>query len=55
VERFIVQKGWALDGRPTPGRQKFEFDLAQREMGLKEPPKPEQVYDFSILEELTKK
>ena len=51
----IVQKGWALDGRPTPGSQKFEFDLAQREMGLKEPPKPEQVYDFSILEELTKK
>jgi len=32
-----------------------EFDLAQREMGLKEPPKPEQLYDFSILEELTKK
>lgn len=51
----IVQKGWALDGRPTPGSQKFEFDLAQREMGLKEPPKPEQVYDFSILEEVTKK
>jgi len=51
----IVQKGWALDGRPTPGSQKFEFDLAQREMGLKEPPKPEQVYDFSILEELMKK
>jgi len=24
-------------------------------MGLKEPPKPEQVYDFSILEEVTKK
>ena len=42
----IVQKGWALDGRPTPGSQKFEFDLAQREIGLKEPPKPEQVYDF---------
>jgi len=51
----IVQKGWALAGRPTPGSQKFEFDLAQREMGLKEPHKPEQVYDFSILEELTKK
>jgi ABC-type nitrate/sulfonate/bicarbonate transport system substrate-binding protein len=51
----IVQKGWALDGRPTPGSQKFEFDLAQREMGLKESPKPEQVYDFSILEEVTKK
>ena len=51
----IVQKGWALDGRPTPGSQKFEFDLAQREMALKEPPKPEQVYDFSILDELAKR
>jgi hypothetical protein len=51
----IVHKGWALDGRPTPGSQKFEFDLAQREMTLKEPPKPEQVYDFSLLEEITKR
>jgi len=51
----IVQKGWALDGRPTPGSQKFEFDMAQREMGLKEPPKPEQVYDFSILDEVGKR
>src|SRR6187431_465564 len=40
----IVQKGFALDGRPTPGSQKFEFDLAQKELGLKEPPRPEQVY-----------
>ena len=51
----IVHKAWALDGRPTLGSQKFEFDLAQREMGLKEPPKPEQVYDFSILDEVAKK
>jgi len=51
----IVQKGWALDGRPTPGSQKFELDLAQREMGLKEAPKPEQVYDFSLLDEVAKK
>jgi len=51
----IVQKGWALDGRPTPGSQKFEFDLAQREMGLKEAPKPEQIYDFSLLDEVAKK
>jgi ABC-type nitrate/sulfonate/bicarbonate transport system substrate-binding protein len=50
-----VHGGWALDGRPTPGSQKFEFDLAQRDMGLKEPPKPEQVYDFSLLEELAKR
>ena len=48
----IVQKGFALDGRPTPGSQKFEFDLAQKEMGLKEPPRPEQVYDFSLLDEV---
>ncbi len=48
----IVQKGFALDGRPTPGSQKFEFDLAQKEMGLKEPPRPEQVYDFSLLDEI---
>jgi len=51
----IVHKAWALDGRPTPGSQKFEFELAQREMGLKEAPKPEQVYDFSILDEVGKK
>jgi hypothetical protein len=48
----MVQKGFALDGRPTPGSQKFEFDLAQKEMGLKEPPRPEQVYDFSLLDEI---
>jgi len=51
----IVSKSWALDGRPTLGSQKFEFDLAQREMGLKEAPKPDQVYDFSILDELAKR
>ena len=51
----IVHKGSALDGRPTAGSMKFEFDLAQREMGLKEPPKPEQVSDFSILDELSRK
>jgi ABC-type nitrate/sulfonate/bicarbonate transport system substrate-binding protein len=51
----IVHKAWALDGRPTAGSQKFEFELAQREMGLKELPKPEQVYDFSILDELAKR
>jgi ABC-type nitrate/sulfonate/bicarbonate transport system substrate-binding protein len=48
----IVQKGFALDGRPTPGSQKFEFDLAQKELGLKEPPRPEQVYDFSMLDDI---
>jgi hypothetical protein len=51
----IVHRGWALDGRSTPSSQKFEFDLAQREMGLKEPSKPEQVDDFSLLDEIAKR
>jgi hypothetical protein len=51
----IVHKGWALDGRPIPSSQEFEFDLAQHEMGLKEPPKPEQVHDFSLLDEIAKR
>jgi len=50
-----MQGGWALDGKPTPGALKLEFELDQRDMGLKEPPKPEQVYDFSLLDELGKR
>jgi hypothetical protein len=50
-----VHAGWVLDGKPTAGSQKFEFDHAQRDMGLKEPPRPEQVYDFSLLDELRKR
>jgi ABC-type nitrate/sulfonate/bicarbonate transport system substrate-binding protein len=50
-----VHSAWALDGRPTPGATKFEFDIDQRDMGLKEPPRPEQVYDFSLLDELGKR
>ncbi|MGH7875094.1 MAG: ABC transporter substrate-binding protein [Candidatus Binatia bacterium] len=47
-------KGWSKDGKTTPGSMKLEFELDQRDMDLKEMPKPEQIYDFSILEELTK-
>ena len=50
-----MKGGWALDGKPTPNSQKLDFELSQRDMGLKEPPKPEQVYDFSLLEELAKR
>jgi len=50
-----VHSAGALDGRPTPGATKFEFELDQRDMGLKEPPRPEQVYDFSLLEESGKR
>ena len=50
-----VHSTWALDGRPTPGATKFEFDIDQRDMGLKEPPRAEQVFDFSLLDELGKR
>jgi NitT/TauT family transport system substrate-binding protein len=50
-----IRKGWALDGKPTPAAMKLEFELDQRDMGLKEPPTPEQVYDFSLLEESEKR
>ena len=50
-----MQGGWALDGKPTPGALKLEFELDQRDLGLKEPPKLEQVYDFSLLDELGKR
>jgi ABC-type nitrate/sulfonate/bicarbonate transport system substrate-binding protein len=44
-------KGWALDGKPTANAMKLEFELDQRDMGLKELPKAEQVFDFSLLDE----
>ena len=50
-----IKGGWALDGRPTLGAQKLEFELDQRDLGLKEPPKPEQIYDFSLLDEIGKR
>ena len=50
-----IRPGWALDGRPTSGAVKLDAELSQRDMGLKELPRPEQTYDFSMLEELTRK
>jgi ABC-type nitrate/sulfonate/bicarbonate transport system substrate-binding protein len=50
-----IHKGWALDGKPTPGALKLELELDRRDLGLKEPPKPEQIYDFSLLDEIAKK
>jgi hypothetical protein len=47
-------KAWALDGRPTPAVRNLN-STSRSEVGLKEPPKPEQVYDFSILDEVAKK
>jgi ABC-type nitrate/sulfonate/bicarbonate transport system substrate-binding protein len=50
-----IHKGWAVDGKPTPGALKLELELDQKDGGLKELPRPEQIYDFSILDELAKR
>ena len=50
-----IRPGWALDGRPTPGAVKLDAELSQRDMGLKELPRVEQTYDFSMLDELAKR
>jgi ABC-type nitrate/sulfonate/bicarbonate transport system substrate-binding protein len=50
-----IRPGWALDGRPTAAALKLDAELSQRDMGLNELPKPEQTYDFSLLDELVKR
>jgi ABC-type nitrate/sulfonate/bicarbonate transport system substrate-binding protein len=50
-----IHKGWSIDGKPTPGALKLELELDQKDAGLKELPKPEQIYDFSLLDELVKR
>jgi ABC-type nitrate/sulfonate/bicarbonate transport system substrate-binding protein len=50
-----VRGGWALDGKPTASAMKLDAELSQRDMGLKELPRPEQTYDFSLLDELAKR
>jgi ABC-type nitrate/sulfonate/bicarbonate transport system substrate-binding protein len=50
-----LHKGWALDGKPTAAAMKLDAELSMRDMGLKELPKPEQSYDFSLLDEVAKR
>jgi ABC-type nitrate/sulfonate/bicarbonate transport system substrate-binding protein len=50
-----IHKGWAVDGKPTPGALRLELELDQKDAGLKELPKVEQIYDFSLLDELAKR
>ncbi len=50
-----MKGGWAVDGKPSAAAMKLEFELDQRDMGLKEPPKAEQIYDFSLLEATEKR
>jgi len=51
----VMKGGWALDGKPTLAAMRLEFELDQRDLGLKESPRPDQIYDFSLLEELGKR
>ena len=50
-----VAGSWSADGRPSINANKLDFALTQRDMGLKEPPKLEQIYDFSLLDEIAKR
>lgn len=50
-----MRGGWALDGKPTAAAMKLDAELSLRDMGLKELPKPEQSYDFSLLDEVGKR
>jgi ABC-type nitrate/sulfonate/bicarbonate transport system substrate-binding protein len=50
-----LHKGWALDGKPTVAAMKLDAEISMRDMGLKELPKPEQSYDFSLLDEVAKR
>jgi ABC-type nitrate/sulfonate/bicarbonate transport system substrate-binding protein len=50
-----LHSGWAVDGKPTPAALKLELELDQRDAGLKELPKVEQIYDFSLLDEVHKR
>jgi ABC-type nitrate/sulfonate/bicarbonate transport system substrate-binding protein len=47
-----LRGAFPLDGKPTPGAVQFIFALSQQDLGLSEPIRPEQVYDFSLLDEL---
>jgi ABC-type nitrate/sulfonate/bicarbonate transport system substrate-binding protein len=43
--------GRTADGKPDEAAVRFEFEMDQREMELSEPIRPEQVFDFSLLDE----
>ena len=50
-----VAGSWSADGRPSVNANKLDFEMTQRDMGLKEPPRLEQIYDFSLLDEIAKR
>jgi ABC-type nitrate/sulfonate/bicarbonate transport system substrate-binding protein len=49
----LLQPGWTRDGRPTPSAVKVQIEMDQQAMELNEPIQPHQVFDVSLLDELT--
>jgi NitT/TauT family transport system substrate-binding protein len=45
---------YTKDGRPSPAAEAFELQADQQALELKDPIKPERIYDFSLLDELKK-
>jgi ABC-type nitrate/sulfonate/bicarbonate transport system substrate-binding protein len=44
---------YTKDGKPSPAAMQFEIEADQAALELKEPIKPERIYDFSLLDEVT--
>ncbi|MFI5267347.1 MAG: ABC transporter substrate-binding protein [Chloroflexota bacterium] len=50
-----MKDSWTADGKPSQAATDFELTNDQQALELKTKPTPEQVYDFSLLDELAKK
>jgi ABC-type nitrate/sulfonate/bicarbonate transport system substrate-binding protein len=49
----LLQDGWRRTGQPSPAALQFELEIDQRDLELREPIRPEQIYDFSLVDGLT--
>ncbi len=50
-----MKDSWTTDGKPSQAATDFEMTNDQLTLELKDKPSPDQVYDFSLLDELSKK
>jgi ABC-type nitrate/sulfonate/bicarbonate transport system substrate-binding protein len=46
----LLQGGWRPTGQPSLASLQFELETDQRDLELLEPVRPEQIYDFSLIE-----
>jgi ABC-type nitrate/sulfonate/bicarbonate transport system substrate-binding protein len=49
-----LRPAWTTDGKPSPAATQFELTNDQQAMELKQAPTADQVYDFSLLDSLSK-